>query len=402
MAPSPIVVIADDLTGAAEIAAIGHRHGMSASVVTNASGLASTAELLVFDTDSRLDDAKTAAEKISALGKKISGDPPALLYKKTDSVLRGPVRAELEALARSLNAQRILLVPANPALGRTIRSGAYAIQGVPLHETAFARDPHHPAKTSEACQLLGVTGALPVNACRIDTPLPLSGIIIGDAFSNTDLVAWARRAPPDAVLAGAAEFFSALLDERGFSPRSVVTEPALPDGAVLAISGTTHSAGATLRANAARADIPILAMPPELSRADVGGVATNALQRWTENMRAQLADRGRALAVFDGPVSSDPPIAAAIRRAFGELARELLARHAVQHVIIEGGATAAAITRALGWHELHLMHAWAPGVASLRPDGEPKFTLTLKPGSYAWPSALWQNFAGSNTKSFHA
>src|SRR4051812_19714049 len=114
----PLVVIADDLTGAAEIAAIGHRHGLSASVISAGSQATEDVELLVFDTDSRLDEPDVAAEKISTLARALRERPRALIYKKTDSVLRGPVRAELEALARGLDTPRVLLVPANPALKR--------------------------------------------------------------------------------------------------------------------------------------------------------------------------------------------------------------------------------------------------------------------------------------------
>lgn len=65
------------------------------------------------------------------------------IYNKTDSVLRGNVTHEVEAVIQALGLDGVLLVPANPSLGRTIEGGRYFVRGRPLHETEFARDPRH-------------------------------------------------------------------------------------------------------------------------------------------------------------------------------------------------------------------------------------------------------------------
>ncbi len=399
MPRAPFIVIADDLTGAAEIAALGHRHGLAASVVTDGQFPASEADLVVFDSDSRLDGERAAAEKISRLAQELAPRPHVLLYKKTDSVLRGSVRAELEALARGLGATKVLLVPANPSLGRTVQSGRYAIKGVPLHETAFARDPHHPAHSDDVKQLLSPDGALPVEAGGPHAPLPAGGIVVGDATSASDLDAWARQATPEVLPAGAAEFFAALLRQRNIveqkrSTAFVAEEP------ILVVSGTTSPAGTTLRADADRAGVPIVRMPLDALRD--GATATGAVHAWAHAVQDQLAASGRALAVFDGAVSPDAILARNIRRAFARLVRELVTHRMLRHLVVEGGATAAAVVQELGWRELRLVHEWAPGVAALRPAAGGSVALTLKPGSYAWPPELWQNLICSSTKSLPA
>ena len=68
------------------------------------------------------------------------------MFKKVDSVLRGPVAAEIEAALDGLGLDRAVLVPANPSRGRIIRDGAYFMDGVPLDETEFADDPMHPVR----------------------------------------------------------------------------------------------------------------------------------------------------------------------------------------------------------------------------------------------------------------
>ncbi len=388
MARVPIIAVADDLTGAAEIAAIGHRHGLAAAVVSNFELPPGDTGLVVFDTDTRLDPPAVAAEKLAALARVIAARPPALVYKKTDSVLRGAVRVELESLASGLGRGRIVLVSANPALGRTVRDGRYSVGGVPLHETTFAHDPHHPAATDSVRDLLGPNGTLPVAVLNATDPRPTGGIIAGNATSSADLVGWARGLAAETLPAGGGEFFAALLAAHGFAP---VARPAAfsPGAPTLIISGTASSAGKVLRDASRRDGVPIVPMPAEA--VSDSSAASPVVRQWITALQTQLSAAGNAVAVFDGPHSSDPRLATAIRTAFADGVRGLVDRRAFQHLVVEGGATAATITRALGWHELRLAHEWATGVASLRPAGRIPLVVTMKPGSYAWPSALWQH-----------
>jgi uncharacterized protein YgbK (DUF1537 family) len=383
MSRAPILVIADDLTGAAEIGGIGHRHGLKSGVVTDTGALPGDAGLLVFDTDSRLDEPDVAAEKISRLGKILESRSCTLIYKKTDSVLRGPVRAELEALARALGWPRVLLVPANPSLGRTIESGRYAIRGTPLHETAFARDPHHPATSSDVLQLLGGHGSLPTSIGESRDAHLAAGIVIGNAPASSDVATWTQRVGAGVLPAGGAEFFSALLVSRGFAVRSSAGIPRI-EGPVLVVSGTTSPTSGT-RQQAAASRLATLPMPGD----PIG---------WVSRVQPQLTGSGRILVVHEGPLSDDPTVAAKIRGGFASLVRPLISRQALRHLVVEGGATAASIAHELGWRELRVVHEWAPGVTSLRPVANPAITFTLKPGSYAWPPALWQTIANPDTK----
>jgi uncharacterized protein YgbK (DUF1537 family) len=395
MPRNPLIAIADDLTGAAEIAAFGFRHGLDSVVVTDTNTTAGGAELIVYDTDSRLDEPRVAAEKLSALGRALASRPRELLYKKTDSVLRGGVRAEVEALASALGLPRVLLLPANPTLGRRIRDGRYTVDGTPLHQTTFAHDPHHPAKSDSVRDLLGAAGSLAVAVQNSADSLPKAGLVVCNAATAGDVHAWAQHVAAGDLPAGGGEFFSALLGHRGLKPSgpSADFSPGTP---TLIVSGTTSSAGALLRANARRDGLTILPMPGSIAK--LHSDATAALSEWINAVHARLIESRAAVVVFDGPVVSGADVAAAIRGAFALCVRELVQRGALQHVIVEGGATSAAIARELGWRELRMVHEWAHGVASLRPGNQPAITLTMKPGSYGWPDALWQRILRSGSR----
>ena len=211
MARAPIIAIADDLTGAAEIAAIGRRHGLEAIVVTDGHAPMSDADLIVFDTDSRLDPPTVATKKIAALAQLLARQPHSFVYKKTDSVLRGGVRTELETLATGIACPCVVLVPANPGLGRIVRGGRYSVGGVPLHHTTFAHDPHHPAATDSVRELLGDAGNFPIATLNSTDLLPRTGLIAGNATTRSDLDAWTRHLAAGVLPAGGAEFFAAVL-----------------------------------------------------------------------------------------------------------------------------------------------------------------------------------------------
>src|SRR5262245_26042141 len=110
-----IGVIADDLTGAAELSGDGLRYGLSAEVVT-ALDIRGEAALLCIDTDSRNCLPAEAARRATDAASKLTESRAEWIYKKVDSVLRGHIVVELEAMINQLGLKRALLVPANPSL----------------------------------------------------------------------------------------------------------------------------------------------------------------------------------------------------------------------------------------------------------------------------------------------
>jgi uncharacterized protein YgbK (DUF1537 family) len=57
-------------------------------------------------------------------------------------------------------------------------------------------------------------------------------------------------------------------------------------------------------------------------------------------------------------------------------------------VYVEGGATAIALVRRMGWNRLTVLREVAPGVVTLGVGGAPCLWLTVKPGSYRWPDEI--------------
>src|ERR1022692_2393296 len=148
-----IGVIADDLTGAAELGAVGLRHGLRAEIVRSGKP-SGNADLVCVDTDSRACEPAEAAKRAAAAAKMLRAAGAKWIYKKVDSVLRGQVTAEVEAVMKQLQLNRALLLPANPSLGRVIRDGQYFVCGKLIHKTEFAHDPEYPRRVPQVLRLL--------------------------------------------------------------------------------------------------------------------------------------------------------------------------------------------------------------------------------------------------------
>jgi uncharacterized protein YgbK (DUF1537 family) len=148
-----IVIVADDLTGAADCGVACSAAGLSTVVALNDAARAKDldAEAIAFDADTRyqsLEQARTTTAQ--AVRQLCSAGYVQVLYKKIDSTLRGNFAIEIAAArdssaglilshrtgnARAPNPPLSIVAPAFPATGRTTRNGRMFVQGVGLEET---------------------------------------------------------------------------------------------------------------------------------------------------------------------------------------------------------------------------------------------------------------------------
>ncbi len=92
-----------------------------------------------------------------------------------------------------------------------------------------------------------------------------------------------------------------------------------------------------------------------------------------------------AIIAIDRPLRREPDLPQRLTGYLGAAVEDVLASVVVNHLLVEGGATAAALIRRFGWHRLHVLKELAPGVVSVQVAGRGNLILTMKPGSYAWP-----------------
>lgn len=141
-----MLIVADDLSGAADCGVTCVGAGLKTVVVLKDHADDSGTEVLSVDADTRGMEAGKAAQEVGRLVRQYAADEGLLLFKKIDSTLRGNVSAELAAV---LDAHRNLhphacgtvavMAPAFPASGRTTVNGMQLVYGQPLHNLEIWR-----------------------------------------------------------------------------------------------------------------------------------------------------------------------------------------------------------------------------------------------------------------------
>lgn len=391
-----ICVIADDLTGAAEIAGIGHRYGLTTRLVRSGY-VPSTAELTVIDTDSRQLAPAEAVVRVKQVVAEARSTAPAdaLFFKKIDSVLRGPLLAELDAAMDALGKKCALLVPQNPSRGRTIQAGRYAINGVALDQTTFASDPDHPAKTDRVLDLLGTASHGKTVVLDPGSEVPETGICVCGAATPAEVASWACQLDDETLPAGGADFFQAVLEDRGLkvAPPLAITGS---EGKALIVCGSASSPSRQAVERAEQEGLCICAMPDILFTA--ASVEPNLVDAWSDDVVQAFETQRCVIIAARQPAGSTPASSLTLASRFAEVVSQVAARVKLGELLLEGGSTAAAVVNRLCWHEFFVCREAAPGVVQVLPAADRGPLITFKPGSYPWPETGFEKLSRNNTR----
>jgi 4-hydroxythreonine-4-phosphate dehydrogenase len=126
-----ILIIADDLTGAADCGAAFAAKGLETVVVLEEPAGLPEAEVISYDANTR---AMTPEGAVAETRRIVRENPADVVYKKIDSTLRGyagvEIAAALEAYRACGHPEAVAVVtPAFPAMGRTVRNGRLYVHG---------------------------------------------------------------------------------------------------------------------------------------------------------------------------------------------------------------------------------------------------------------------------------
>jgi len=156
------LIIADDLTGAADSAIAFARRRLPARVTWGEPRIdePSDAVAVAFDADSRQQSGVSAARRHRDILQRLLA-PETRVFKKIDSTLRGHPAEEIGAMIDVLAARRprlcSIVASAFPAGGRITRGGRVFVHGIPLEHTEFW-DAARPADQADLPALLETAG----------------------------------------------------------------------------------------------------------------------------------------------------------------------------------------------------------------------------------------------------
>jgi len=367
-----LLVIADDLTGALDTGVQFARAGVRTTVVPfERLGEALRhpgTPVLAVDTESRHLPPRRAASRVAACVRAARDRGVDRFYKKTDSTLRGNVGAELAALLAASGARELFFVPALPQAGRLTRAGVQLVDGVPLHETGFARDPRDPVRGSSIEAIVGSQCRVPIvtigrgqdpatSIARFDRPL----IAVFDAESDGDLDGIASRlasrsAPP---LCAGCSGFAAFLPALHRLPTGPAAPPALRPP-LLVVSGSLHERSLAQLGAAELAGAPSFAVDPAAPtrhgprRAVAAAITTG------------LRERGIAIVRSPAGACSRAGKSERLLREMGEIVSRVAAATDVPTIAVFGGDTAFAIVESLGIRALEPLGEIGQGIVASR------------------------------------
>jgi uncharacterized protein YgbK (DUF1537 family) len=270
--------VADDLTGACDVAAA--LRPMSNGIVVEGPARWArpgsdrfAAATIVRNTQSRTLPPSEAAGRVRAALADVPAAWRGILLKKIDTGLRGPLGAELDAAMDAIGAEVAVVLAALPEAGRATVGGMQLVDGVPVHETAFARDPHNPVSDARIGAVIEATSRRRTANVGTDEMrrrgaaaaiarhrAARATVIVGDATTDDDLVAWVDGLELDGaapvVIVGSTGVARALrrrLPDADATPAAPTIWPAndRPAG-VLVVAGSAHEVTHEQLAHAAR------------------------------------------------------------------------------------------------------------------------------------------------------
>ena len=394
MAPRWLIV-ADDLTGAADCAIAFGRRGRAAVVSWGDNIAASDHQVpvLAYDAASRGLPAGAAADRHASVLARLS-DTGRILFKKIDSTLRGQPAAETAAVLAHLKAGSGpafgVFAPAFPATGRTTIDGRILVNGQPLEEVeVWQRDHTYPnADLVEVLASAGIRG-LKVGLAevrggelqKILARLAGEGELVAACDAETDrdlhLIAKAStHSSSNTFFIGSAGLAHALAELEADPSAETLRIPASSFGTLIVVGSLAGASRAAARALQATGTVAHFPVAPQmlLSDGDTGRAALAVA------VRGRLAGGGDALVEIS--IDDRPDMALGARLASSLADALQAAAPAIGAFAATGGETAATMLSRFGVNGIRLADEIEPGVSLGLTLGQLSVPIATKAGAF--------------------
>jgi uncharacterized protein YgbK (DUF1537 family) len=405
--------IADDLTGATDLALMLTRAGMRTVQVMQVPEAGS--QLDGFDAvvvalktrtcpvEEAVDLSLRSAEALLALGAKQIFFKYCSTFDSTDKGNIGPVA---EALMDRLGADLALACPAFPTNKRTVYMGNLFVGDLPLAESPMKDHPLTPMRDSNLVRVLqrqtklkvGLVpfsevdkGAAAITAAFEAAKARGERFVIVDAITDKHLVDMGTAADGMRLITGGsgvalglpANFIRAKLMRATAAPAKL----AAPKGRTAIISGSCSEATRGQVKRAIDAGVPVFQIDP--FAIDRGSDSSRKIADW-----AIAQPAGKPVLVYS---SADPESVRAVQAKLGrEIAGSLVERELADvteklvaagfsRLIVAGGETSGAVVNGLGVLALEIGPEIDPGVPWTRSIGGTSLALALKSGNFGAP-----------------
>lgn len=412
-----IGIVADDTTGANDIGIMFSKNNYLTKIVTFEEGmeLLSDADVVIIDTDSRLDIPEVAYRKVFAAAKQLQAAGCTLFHKKTCSVFRGNVGREFDAMLDALGEAFMIVSLAFPKNGRQTIHGIHTVHGKLLECSEFASDPVHPMRRSDLLKILQdqtqrKVGLVDITLVRqgreklriaLKEEQGLCSYCIVDAENQEDLTVLASAVQGFAVLGGS----SALAEELpkfwpAKQPCDVLKGLNFKDhNGVLVVSGSLMPQTAAQTAFLQSAGVPVITLDTREIFDEI--LAKQKAKKLAEQSAGLLAAGTDVLLMADNHVEvvketkalgrklgiEEITVSKLVSAVLADITDAIVAETGLKRLVIAGGDTSGTICRKLGIKGNFVVKEIETGLPSGLALGR-KMLIVLKSGSFGKPEFL--------------
>jgi uncharacterized protein YgbK (DUF1537 family) len=414
-------VVADDVTGSNDIGIMFAKSDYltqiysfedSSSFVLSKEDL-NTPDILILDTNSRLDPQDVAYNKVFAATRQLQQAGCRQFHNKTCSVFRGNIGAEFDAMLDALGLEFAVVVLGFPKNGRTTVNGIHYVHGKKLEESEFRRDPIHPMQRSDLVGILQSQTKRKVDLLthevvslgaeslreKIQRMRTKCQYLILDVTDQSALATIARAVYDEPVLCGS----SAIAEELPavWGPPQDREElqdlPPLTDMGILIVAGSLMPQTAAQIEYLEQKSVPHFVL-------DISSLF-DPVQR-EAHFASLCEDISTSLrvgndAIFHSPNDghalettnrlgvahsvSKTDISRHVSEALAEVTARALSSSGQNRLVVAGGETSAAVCARLGINGMRVWKEIQPGLPSCVSLNDPPRMLVLKSGSFGKP-----------------
>jgi uncharacterized protein YgbK (DUF1537 family) len=391
-------VIADDFTGASDIALTLAEGGMRAVQYMGLpnSNAAPQVDAGIVSLKSRTTPADDAvAKSLAACEWLLAQGVSQIVFKicsTFDSTIRGNIGPVAEALAEKLGETHVVVCPAFPENGRSVYQGHLFVGDRLLSESGMRDHPLTPMRDADLRRVLAAQTNWPVTHISasvvfrgaeavVKTFPPGPAMIIVDAIHDEDLHHIGRAAQDRKLIVGGSGIALGLPANFGAVPGKSYWQPVTGAGAVL--SGSCSSA---TREQVARYGLSaqVMEIRPDAVMAgkiDIGRIADWAIGQSMPPLIYSSADPESVRSAQKQ--FGQQALASAIEHVFTDLTSALVER-GLSRLVVAGGETSGAAVAGLDMTSFEVGPRVAPGVPLLRSPGR-DVAIALKSGNFGEP-----------------
>jgi uncharacterized protein YgbK (DUF1537 family) len=414
-----IGVVADDITGANDIGIMFAKANIVTDVYAyddfSPQTLVETGdaapEVVILDTNSRLDAPEIAYNKVFQATNRLREAGARIFINKTCSVFRGNIGAEFDAMLDALKAEFAVVVLGFPKNGRTTVDGIHYVHGKRLEDSEFRNDPVQPMTKSHLVDILqSQTGrkadlldyrTIDLGSDALTEQIELKkrscNYLILDVKDQEALSTIARAVRYELVLCGSSGLAEELAHELNVR-RQTERKLGLPQRQGV---GVLCAAGSLMPQTAAQInymkeqgvqtfelDTRQLIDSPTRQREAIGQLVDTISRHLLNGHNAVLHSSNDPKSVEDTKRRgaeiglSSTELSRLVSGSIAEIVSQIVDRTGQNRLLIAGGETSAAVCSRLGITGLRIWEEIEPGLPSCVSLNNPQMLLVLKSGSF--------------------